>query len=81
MGRPSIYRKHIGTCPLSPGHRPLPVTVFRDSRGRDLFFIADSFLFGATCAVYGFDRVVRSLRFLLVRYQHIIAGSFYDVFP
>ena len=47
----------------------------------NLGFISNSLMFGATAAVYSFNRVSRSLWFLMNRMLLIPCGVFYDDFP
>ena len=49
--------------------------------GTPAFYVANSLMFGATAAVYSFNRISRSLWFLLNRMLVIPCGVFYDDFP
>ena len=64
-----------------PAHRYLAVIFFHDLEGKPRFYVSNSLMFGATAAVYSFNRVSRSLWFLLNRMLHIPCGVFYDDFP
>ena len=64
-----------------PDHRYLSVIFFHDEAGKPRFYVSNSLMFGATAAVYSFNRVSRSLWFLLNRMLLIPCGVFYDDFP
>ena len=64
-----------------PEHRYLSVIFFHDAEGKPRFYVSNSLMFGATAAVYSFNRVSRSLWFLLNRMLLIPCGVFYDDFP
>ena len=64
-----------------PAHRYLSVIFFHDVAGKPHFYASNSLMFGATAAVYSFNRVSRSLWFLLNRMLLIPCGVFYDDFP
>ena len=64
-----------------PAHRYLSVIFFHDVTGNPRFYVSNSLMFGATAAVYSFNRVSRSLWFLLNRMLLIPCGVFYDDFP
>eukprot|EP00435_Cladocopium_sp_Y103_P045469 s290_g13.t1 len=66
---------------IHPDHRHLAVIFFHGSDGLPKFFVANSLMFGATAAVYSFNRVSRSLWYLLNRMLLIPCGVFYDDFP
>ena len=66
---------------IHPSHRHLAVIFYHDSAGAPKFFVANSLMFGATAAVYSFNRVSRSLRFLINKMLAIPSGVFYDDFP
>lgn len=64
-----------------PEHRYLAVIFFHDHDGQPRFYVANSLMFGSTAAVYSFNRVSRSLWFLLNKMLLIPCGVFYDDFP
>ena len=66
---------------VDPEHRHLSVIFFHNKEGKPVFYVANSLMFGATAAVYSFNRVSRSLWFLLNRMLVIPCGVFYDDFP
>ena len=52
---------------VMPAHRYPSVIFFHDVAGKPRFYVSNSLMFGATAAVYSFNRVSRSLWFLLNR--------------
>ena len=70
--------KQVGVL---PEHRHLSVIFYTDLEGRPKFFVANSLMFGATAAVYAFNRISRSLWYLFNRMLLIPCGVFYDDFP
>ena len=66
---------------IAPEHRYLAVIFFHDHQGAPRFYVSNSFMFGATAAVYAFNRLSCSLWFLLNRMLLIPCGVFYDDFP
>ena len=66
---------------ILPEHRYLAVIFFHGHDGRPRFYVANSLMFGSTAAVYSFNRVSRSLWFLLNKMLLIPCGVFYDDFP
>ena len=63
---------------VKPEHRDLAVVFFRDTSDRTVFYIPNSLMFGSTAAVYAFNRVSRSLWFLLNKVLYIPCCVFYD---
>ena len=59
-----------------PDHRYLSEIFFHDISGKPRFDICNSLMFGATAAVYSFNRVSRSLWFLMNRMLLIPCGVF-----
>ena len=66
---------------IHPSNRHLAVIFFHGQDGAPKFFVANSLMFGASAAVYSFNRVSRSLWFLLNKMLCIPCGVFYDDFP
>ena len=64
-----------------PDHRHLAVIFFHDYTGNPRFYVSNSLMFGATAAVYSFNRVSRSLWYLFNRMLLIPCGVFFDDFP
>ena len=70
--------KQVGVL---PEHRHLSVIFFHDRSGNPKFYVANSLMFGATAAVFAFNRISRSLWFLFNKMLLIPCGVFYDDFP
>ena len=66
---------------VHPDHRHLAVIFYHDGKGQPKYYVANSLMFGSTAAVYSFNRISRSLWFLLNRMLAIPSGVFYDDFP
>ena len=66
---------------IHPCDRHLAVIFFHDAAGRPKYYVANSLMFGSTAAVYSFNRVSRSLWFLMNKMLLIPCGVFYDDFP
>ena len=66
---------------IHTSHRHLAVIFYHDHRGAPKFYVANSLMFGASAAVYSFNRVSRSLWFLLNKMLAIPCGVFCAVFP
>ncbi|CAE7326327.1 unnamed protein product, partial [Symbiodinium sp. CCMP2456] len=66
---------------LHPSHRDLCVTYFRGPDGKEMFFLPNSLMFGATAAVYGFIRVSRCLWFLVNRCLRVPSAVYFDDYP
>ena len=66
---------------VHPDHRHLAVIFYHDMTGRPKYYVANSLMFGSSAAVYSFNRVSRSLWFLLNKMLAIPCGVFYDDFP
>ena len=66
---------------VHPDFRHLSVIFFHRADGTPVFYVANSLMFGATAAVFSFNRVSRSLWYLLNRMLVIPSGVFYDDFP
>ena len=81
MGKTLDLSKAYKQLPLYPPHRELAVIYFRDRQGKDRFYISHSLMFGSNAAVYEFNRVSRSLWFLINRCLRIPSAYSYDDFP
>ena len=66
---------------IQPSNRYLAVIFFHDQDGAPKYFGANSMMSGSAAAVYSFNRVSRSLWYLLNRPLVILCGVFYDEFP
>jgi hypothetical protein len=82
MGKCLDLRKAYQQMAVHPDHRHLAVLFFFHSKdGSPKFYVANSLMFGATAAVYSFNRVSCSLWFLFNRMLKIPCGVFYDEYP
>ena len=70
--------KQIG---ILPEHRYLSVIFCHDNKGLPRFYVSNALMFGATAAVYSFNPVSRSLRFLFNKMLLIPCGVFFDDYP
>ena len=66
---------------VHPSQRHLAVIFFHKADGQPVFYVANSLMFGATAAVFSFNRVSRSLWFLMNQMLVVPSGVFYDDFP
>ena len=64
-----------------PEHRDLAVIFFHGRNGDPRYYVANSLMFGATAAVYAFNRVSRSIWYLFNKMLVIPCGVFYDDYP
>ena len=81
LGKSLDLSKAYKLVGVLPDHSFLAVMFFHDESGKPRFYVSNSLMFGATAAVYSFNRVSRSLWFLLNRMLLIPCGVFYDGFP
>ena len=81
LGKCLDLSKAYKQMPIDPQHRSLGVIFFHDLNGKPKFYVSNSLMFGATAAVYSFNRVSRSLWFLFNKMLAIPCGVFYDDFP
>ena len=66
---------------VHPSDRHLAVIFYHDSGGLPKFFVANALMFGSTAAVFSFNRVSRSLWFLINKMLVVPCGVFYDDYP
>lgn len=78
LGKILDLSKAYKQLPSLPEHRDLAVVFFRDREGKPVFLIPNSLMFGSTAAVYAFNRISRSLWFLINRYLHIPCAVYFD---
>ena len=81
VGKTLDLSKAYKQLPILPSHRDLAVTSFRDSKGKARYYIPNALMFGATAAVYAFNRVSRSLWFLINVYLRVPTAVYFDVYP
>jgi len=65
VGKTLDLSKAYKQLPIKPDHRDLAVVFFRDSEGKARYYIPNALMFGSTAAVYAFNRVSRSIWFLI----------------
>ena len=80
-GKTLDLTKAYKQLPVLPAHRDLCVIYVKGADGSDCYYIANALVFGATSAVYCFNRVARSLWFLMTKVLKIPCGFFYDDYP
>ena len=61
---------------IFPQHRDLAVIYFRDRDDRERFYIPRSLLFGATSAVFSFNRVSRSIAHVLMIFRFLLPNVY-----
>ena len=65
---------------IHPSNRHLAVILYH-IHGSPKFYVANSLMFGSSAAVYSFNKVSRSLWFLINKMLAIPCGVFFDDFP
>lgn len=81
VGKTLDLSKAYKQLPILPSHRDLAVTSFRDSKGKARYYIPNALMFGATAAVYAFNRVSRSLWFLINVYLKVPTAVYCYDYP
>ncbi|CAE7828024.1 unnamed protein product, partial [Symbiodinium necroappetens] len=66
---------------ILPAHVDLAVCLVHTRAGKPVFYVPNSLMFGSNAAVYAFNRVSRSIFFLLSRLLIVPLSCFYDDFP
>ena len=64
-----------------PAHRDLCVIFTRDRNNKTQHYIGNALVFGATSAVFSFNRVARSLWFLISKLMQVPCCHFFDDYP
>ena len=64
--------------PLSPKDRELAVVYFKGPGEKHNLYIPNSLMFGATAAVFGFNRISKALWHLINRYLGLPASAYFD---
>ena len=64
-----------------PAHRDLCVIFTRDRNNKTQHYIGNALVFGATSAVFSFNRVARSLWFLISKLMQVPCCYFFDDYP
>ena len=81
VGKTLDLSKAYKQLPVRPDHRDLAVVFFRDRDGNPRYYIPNALMFGSTAAVYAFNRVSRSLWFLINKYLKVPSAVYFDDFP
>ena len=84
VGKTLDLSKAYKQLPILPSHRDLAVVFFRDSRGDARYCIPNALRFGSTAAVYAvyaFNRMSRSLWFLINVFLKVPASVYFDDYP
>ena len=81
MGKCLDLSKAYKQLPVHPSHRDLAVIFYKSPEGRTVFHVTNSMFFGSSAAVFAFNRISRSLRFLLCKELLVPSSVFYDDFP
>ncbi|CAE7456261.1 gpt [Symbiodinium pilosum] len=81
LGRGVDLSKAYKQVPVSPGSKKLMVlAVWNDKRSDYSFFLVNSTPFGGSASVYGFNRISRTLWWLMVLGLGLIATTYFDDF-
>jgi len=81
MGKTLDLSKAYKQLPIAPHHRDLAVVFFRDKNGDPRYYIPNALMFGSTAAVYAFNRVSRSLWFLINKFLKVPSAVYFDDYP
>ena len=73
VGKTLDWSKAYKQLPVLPEHRDLAVAFFKD--------IPSALMFGSTAAVYAFNRVSRSLWFLISKFLKVPSAAYFDDYP
>ena len=81
VGKTLDLSKAYKQLPILPAHRDLAVVFFRDRSGNPQYFVPNALMFGSTAAVYAFNRVSRSLWFLINKFLLVPCAVYFDDYP
>ena len=81
VGKTLDLSKAYKQLPIRPDHRDLAVVFFRDSRGKPRYYVPNALMFGSTAAVYAFNRVSRSIWFLVNVVLKVPSAVYFDDYP
>jgi hypothetical protein len=81
VGKTLDLSKAYKQLPIRPSHRDLAVVFFRDKEGKARYYIPNALMFGSTAAVYAFNRVSRSIWFLINVLLKVPSAVYFDDFP
>ena len=81
VGKTLDLSKAYKQLPIRPSHRDLAVVFFRDKQGKARYYIPNALMFGSTAAVYAFNRVSRSIWFLINVLLKAPSAVYFDDYP
>ena len=81
VGKTLDLSKAYKQLPIKPSHRDIAVVFFRDHAGKARYYIPNSLMFGSTAGVCAFNRVSRSLWFLINVLLKVPSAVYFDDYP
>eukprot|EP00439_Symbiodinium_sp_Y106_P005317 s10015_g1.t1 len=81
VGKTLDLTKAYKQLPILPTHRDLCVILVADKDNATQYYIGNALVFGATSAVFSFNRVARSLWFLISKLMQVPCCFFFDDYP
>ena len=81
VGKTLDLTKAYKQLPILPAHRDLCVILVADKDNKTQYYIGNALVFGATSAVFSFNRVARSLWFLISKLMQVPSCFFFDDYP
>eukprot|EP00439_Symbiodinium_sp_Y106_P035094 s7797_g4.t1 len=81
VGKTLDLTKAYKQLPILPAHRDLCVILVTDKNNKTQHYIGNALVFGATSAVFSFNRVARSLWFLISKLMQVPCCFFFDDYP
>ena len=81
VGKTLDLSKAYKQLSIKPSHRDLAVVFFRDQQGNARYYIPNALMFGSTAAVYAFNRVSRSIWFLINVLLKVPSAVYFDDYP
>eukprot|EP00435_Cladocopium_sp_Y103_P068295 s649_g31.t1 len=80
-GKTLDLSKAYKQLPVLPAHRDLAVVHFKDEAKRPVFYVPNALMFGSTAAVYAFNRVSRSIWFLINKVMKVPSAVYFGDCP
>ena len=81
VGKTLDLSKAYKQLSIRPEHRDLAVVFFRDSQGKPKYYVPNALMFGSTATVYAFNRVSRSIWFLVNVVLKVPSAVYFDDYP